>query len=326
MKKLVLTFTICLLFSSCATILKKKTYPLLISTNESNAKVKVYDSIYDLPAKVMVKRSKEDLDATLIFDETVLDYKVKHRLNKTFLWWNLIGMDFAPANYLIDLTNQKRFTYGNKIYLNSQDSIRIIGQKKKWFSKEYFDKQYPKRKGALNCVVSVPFVNAFYFNTKDYGKQSGIGFLGISTGLEYFYKNDKFLSLNIAAFTEVAPFYPYNGSADLFTCRSLSLTDNIKYKRYSFGYGLNYSITHYIYDVRDYDAPEYDWSYTHLYTIHQNSQNIGINTNVYYQISKFFFVGVLYRPSFYEFKPVSKFDYEHTFSFDFVLKVPVRKK
>src|SRR5687767_15798002 len=52
------------------------------------------------------------------------------------------------------------------------------------------------KKGTTNWIVSFPYVNSFYLQTIDKYKTS-TGFLGFSTGLEYFYKDSNYISINL---------------------------------------------------------------------------------------------------------------------------------
>lgn len=322
MKKILLTLTLCFLLTSCATILKKKTYELSISSNENKAKVKVYDSIYDLPSKVKVKRSNLDLDLTLITDSLKLDYKIKSSPNPKFLYLNLIGLQAAPLNYAIDFTNKKRFYYGKNVYLNSKDTIRIIEPPASKFYSDFFAETYPKSQNDINLVFSIPYVNGFYFKPQGYGTKTEIGFFGISVGIEYFYKPNKYFSFNTSAVTDFIAPVPapvhYDGAYDKMNSIYFSLTDNFKIKRFSLGYGLNYSINNWIYID--------DSNIQNKMEIKRKNQSLGLSTNAYFQFGKFFFVGVIYRPTLYKLQPKTEFKYEHLISLDFAFKIPLGKK
>ena len=77
-------------FTSCATLVLKKDYEVQISSNISEAKAEIQDSIYDLPAEIRIKRSKEDLAIKLFNDSLEKDFVVKAAPNGTFLYANLI--------------------------------------------------------------------------------------------------------------------------------------------------------------------------------------------------------------------------------------------
>ena len=309
-------------FTSCATVLSKKSYALTATTNINNAKIKVYDSIYNLPNEIKVTRSKKDLDLVLITDTLKLDFKVKSSPSPTFLYWNLIGMQASPLNYAIDFTNQKRFYYGKSVHLNANDTIRIIEPpvRKKWLS--YFSEKHPKKKSDINLSFSVPYVNGFNSEPDGYGTIVNTGFWGISTGLEYFYKDNKYLGLKFAGATDF--FVPIPAAVTLSEEREnlrtayVELTDNFKIGRLNIGYGLNYAINEWQF------IDETDLNNT--IEFEKRNLSFGITTNTYFQFSKLFFVGVIYRPTFYRIEPKTDFKYEHLISLDFAVKIPLKKK
>jgi hypothetical protein len=95
-------------FASCATIFTKKSYELELNSY-SNTKVQVYDSIYKLPTKLNVIRSKNNLPIILISDSLNKEFILKPSISPKFLYGNLSFVHFAPIGYLIDLTTVKRF-------------------------------------------------------------------------------------------------------------------------------------------------------------------------------------------------------------------------
>lgn len=321
MKKILIMLITSILFSSCATILNKKTYDLSFSSDLENANVKIYDSIYSLPNKVKVIRSDEDLSVTLFSDSLALDYKIKASPNSTFLYLNLVGMQASPINYAVDFTNKKRFYYGKKVHLDSKDTLRIIEPPIRKFWTEYFAKKYEKKQGNINLIVSIPYVNGFNFEPENYGTKVNTGFWGISAGAEYFYRNDKYLSLKVVGATDFfVPIPAAVTSGDVREDMStiyVNFTDNFKFGRLNFGYGLNYSVN--------------NWKYTNetdrdnLIKIKRRNQSFGLTANAYYQFNKYLFVGVVYRPTFWEIKPHSEFEYEHLISLDFMVKIPLKK-
>lgn len=321
MKRLLFTLIICFLLTSCATILNKKTYDLRVSSNEIHAKLKIYDSIYDLPNKIKVTRSKHDLNVTLITDSLNWDYIIKSAPNPTFLYLNLVGSHFAPLNYAVDFTNQKRFYYGKDVYLNTNDTLRLIEPPSTKFYTDFFAETYPKNKNAINLVASIPYANAFYLKPQDFGIKSNVGFFGISAGIEYFYKPKKYVSFKVSASTDfLAPFpapVHYDGEHETMNSFNFALTDNVKINRFSIGYGLNYAFNKFNFiDNSDHENE---------IKITRKSQSLGLSTDVYFQFGRYFFVGVVYKISLYQIQPKAEFKYEHLISLDFAFKLPLRK-
>jgi len=315
---------ICLLaivLSSCSTILKRKTYRLRVASDLENAKVKTNDSIYDLPNYVTVKRSKKDLHLTLISDTLELDYTVLASPHQTFVFWNLMGTVLAPLNYAIDFTNDKRFHYGDYVYLNSKDTLRVLSPPilKSW--NDFFEEKHPRSTHDINLSFSIPYVNSFLFNLEDYGNQSNTGFWGVSAGLEYFYKPNKYIGVKFAGATDLfvpVPVSPGGEIEENFSTVFIEVTDNFKFGRLNLGYGINYATNRWRFTENIDTENEFE--------ITRKNQSFGITTNAYYQFGRSFFIGVMYRPTFYTVTPTSDFKYEHFISLDFAWKIPLRKK
>ena len=308
--------------TSCATILKKKDYNLRITSNVRDAKVKVYDSVYDLPNDIKVVRSKKDLKLTLISDTLNLDYIVKSSPNPTFLYLNSLGIQLSPVYYSIDFTNQKKFYYGVNVNLNSNDTTRIIEPPVRKFWNDYFGEKYPKHKDDINLSLSIPYINGFNFEPNEIGTKVNTGFWGISAGLEYFYKYDKYVALKFVAATDF--FVPIPTAITLDDVREdlstvyIDLTDNYKLGRLNLGYGINYSVNNY----RFIDETNPD----DKIVFRRKNQSFGLTANAYFQFGKSFFAGVAYRPTFIRINPKIDFTYEHLISVDFAFKIPLRKK
>lgn len=303
----------------------RRNYNVEIYSNESNSKAQILDSTYDLPTKINLKRSKNDLDIQLILDTSKISFIVKTSPNPAFLYGNLLWMQVSPAAYLIDFTNQKRFYYGKSIYLDINDSNRIIRPSVSKFYYEYFSKIYPSNKGQINIVLSLPWINSFYFQPQNESSKSNTGFWGISFGLEYFYKEYKYISLNANAvsdfFVPVPAAVDISGEYEMMSSTYLSITDNFKFKRFSVGYGINYSKN--IWDFRYYDR--FDPPPPTRDPIKRKSESIGLTLNGYHQFGKHFHLGLIYRPTFLMVNPEVKFKYEHLISLDFAWKFRLKK-
>src|SRR5688572_9621515 len=88
---------IVILFSSCATTLNRKAYLVKFSSSGDGDKIEVNKKTYELPARVSIRRSKEDLDVKLITDTVTADYTIRSAPNPQFLFYNLLWFSVAPA-------------------------------------------------------------------------------------------------------------------------------------------------------------------------------------------------------------------------------------
>jgi len=312
-------------FSSCATLVLRKDYDVKVTTDVSNAKAEILDSIYNLPAKFKIQRSKHDLEIKLIGDSVEKEYLVKASPNGAFLYGNLLWMQVSPATYLIDFTNQKRFYYGKSIFLNSSDTLKVIRPK---ISKGYYDywtKSFPTNKGQINFTYSLPWVNSFYLQPSQETAKANTGFWGISAGLEYYYKENKFLSLNGNAVMDFFIPFPaavdFSGEVENMYSVYTSLTDNYRFRRFTVGYGLNFSKNTWklVYHDRFDPPPPTREPAT------KSSNSLGFTIDGYHQIGKRFHIGLIYRPTLLNVYPDIDFKYEHLISLDFKWKFRLKK-
>jgi len=313
------------ILTACSSITQRRIYTFRIASNASNSKVKVYDSIYNLPAKVKVKRSKKDLPIQLITDTLIKDYIIKSSVSPQFAYGNLVWVGAAPYAYIIDLTNQKRFYYGKSAFLDVKDTVSVIRTPLAKHYYHYFSRDFPTNKGQIYLKLSIPFINGYFYQPEGEGIRRDVGFWGFSCGLEYYYKENKYLSLTGNA---VTGFFVPMGAVDIkgeyeqMSTLYLSLTDNYKIKRYHLGYGLNYSVNYW----------ELKYGYAFQDTVVQTraplrkiNQSIGITLSGYFQFGKVFYLGLIYRPTFLNTAPVVEFKYQHLISVDFMWKLKLKK-
>lgn len=320
-----------LLFSltSCATIFTNKTYDLKIKSN-ADAQVKIDDSIYTLPNKIRVTRSKNDLPVILISNAETKTYTLKSSLTPNFVFGNLAFIWAAPAGYLVDLTNQKKYGYGKSVFLNANDTITEIKtplrrsrDNFKSNVSSYFRKDFPTNKGQINLTLSIPWLNTYYFQPVNESSKSATGFLGFSSGLEYYHSSNRFASLNASVAIDSPVFVPapvdYYGETDFLYALSLSLTENHKFNRYTLGYGVQYAQHVYRFENDDYET---DTTLREPFV--KTNHAIGFVTNAYFQLSRSFYVGVNYKPTLFDIS-TSKLLYEHTINIDLAWKIKLKK-
>ena len=312
------------ILSACTTITQRRRYTFRIASNALKSKVRVYDSIYNLPAKIKVKRSKKDLHIQLITDTLIKDYIVKPSVSPQFLYGNLIWVTAAPYAYIIDLTNQKRFYYGKSVFLDVKDTSRIMRTPLSKHYYHYLSREFPTKKGQIYLKLSIPFINGYFYQPEGEGIHREVGFWGISFGVEYYYKENKYLSLTGNAVTGLlVPMgaFDIRGEYEQMSSLYLSLTDNYKIKRYHLGYGLNYTmntwelLNGYFQDtIAPTRAP-----------LRKLNQSLGITLSGYFQFGKVFYMGLIYRPTFLNTSPFFEFRYQHLISVDFMWKLKLKK-
>lgn len=312
-----------LFFTSCSTLFVNKNHEVYISSNPSMSQIQLKDSVYDLPLYLNIERSKEDLYVKLIADTLTKNYIMKPSLTSSFLYGNLAWNFVCPAAYLIDSYSPKKFYYGKYIYLDLYDTITIIEHKPSKIYSDYFSNVKETNPGHINLNFTFPLINNFYVYPENEPLKSKTGSLGISLGLDYFYKKRKFINFSASAVMDVSTIAEQLDYVDEESLRSLSfnLTDNFKPGRFSFGYGINYSIHswyHSYYDQIETPSPIHN-SET------KTKQSIGLTVNGYHRIWKNLHVGIEYRPTFINVSPELNFKYEHVLSFGMAFRIRIKK-
>ena len=233
-----------LLLTSCGTILNKKSYPLNIRSNAANASVRVYDSIYRLPAKVEVMRSKEDLYVTLITDTLSRTYTIPAIYDRATLACNILTQSlFCPIGIIIDHRTEKGFYYRRKIFLDANDTV----YEKIPLRKDRSILYQPIPKGQVNFTLSLPWINSFHLQPPGITAKDKTGFLGISGGLEYYYEDNRFVKVmasGVMSFQAPVPV-PIIGEYDIIRSFSMDLTHNHRWRRFMIGYGPSWQVNEY---------------------------------------------------------------------------------
>jgi len=306
--------------------MNRKMYSLKVSTNNPDSQIVYDETEYSTPAKIMVTRSEADLHIALLTDSVKKNFIVTSRLNKQFWFGNplVLYMCFAPVGWGVDLTNPRRFTYGNNLFLDYYDTIRVIRPKITPQLNHFLTRQYPSRQGQINLLFSYPLLNSFHFKPQNEPSKTWVGWLWLGLGVEHFYTNTKSLQFRADAITDfIAPFpAPADFWSDRETLNSwyISITDNWKIRRFTFGYGVNYAENTWIFIP----YPEYDESGNLIpkreYT-RKTNETLGLTFNSYYQLLSWLYVGVVYRPSVYQLSPQRGLTYEHIVTFDALFKI-----
>jgi len=328
MTKRLLPLLLMILLSSCSTIFTKEIYKMEVRS-DTYKQVKVYDSTFNLPAAIEVKRSKEALPMVFISDTISKNYLLKASLSPKFLYGNLAVIPFG-VGYLVDLTTQKRFYYGKSISVNASDTLTENNTLARHYEisnknvSNYFTRDFDTRKGQLNVIASIPWVNSFHFKPIGKSAQNNTGFLGIGTGVEYFYREKNFVGFYASAAIDFMVPFPapvtYDGEQEFFYSLAAGLTNNHKLNRFTVGYGLNYSRNTWRLSNNEYD-PSMEGSRMPEY---KSNNSLGLMANGYYQLGKNFFMGLNYKPSLLALDNTPKLNYEHVISLDLVWKIKLK--
>ena len=184
-------------------------------------------------------------------------------------------------------------------------------------------KQYDR--GEFRIKLAFPYFNHLTINPIDESRSSAFGFLGESLGIEYSISNKNFIevsfALAVAAKTPLPFPYDREGPYKVLSTAFISSTYNRVVGRFTLGIGLNYSnnlIARGSRSLGDTLVPNY--------SDNRENRTIGFTTNGFYRLGKTFNVGVIYRPTFYNFKPNSAFKYDHLLSIEFNWRIRLNNK
>ncbi|GEP51208.1 hypothetical protein FNO01nite_18800 [Flavobacterium noncentrifugens] len=317
------------LCSSCATLFNNKHYVLDVDALQDNSTVKVYDSVYRLPAKILVTRSKANLPVVLESDGKQKTFELKAEPSRKFVLGNLPFIYLWPVSYGIDYTNHNRFYYGQHIKLDINDTTAVL---KYGFLRNstdafnrYFNDPYRGKKGQINFAFGFPVASGVY-NQSSYQNKSTFSLSGIKAGFDYFYSDRKFLNLSGQVLMSDTGFLPvdhFESYTDTYSYY-ISLTDNFTHKRFTFGYGLHYSLNE-LKVVEEFPVPEGLETAIPSVTTYYKNYALGVNVNGYFRFYKDFHVGIVYRPDIYLVKPEAKFNYGHAISGEIIWKIRLKK-
>jgi len=188
-------------------------------------------------------------------------------------------------------------------------------------------------KGTWDLRLSIPYINHFMLKPEVERNVSNAGFWGIAVGFDYYHQNTQYLSIVSGA--AINYFLPIPVGVDeefgeeiveREICSSLfmGLTNNQRYKFFSFGYGLSYSRNFwrlrydggYGPDGNYVNIPPPDKKYT--------DNTLGLMFTGYWLTKESFSLGVIYRPSFIRLNTNPTFKYEHLISIDLAWRIRLK--
>jgi hypothetical protein len=322
--KLLLFAAVAIAATSCATITSGRSHIMSISSDLPDAEVIInHSSRYELPMRTAIIRSRENLDFTVLQNDNVVnDTILRPRLSGAFWLGNLFI--YPPIGWLVDLSNQNRFTYGRAIHVDSQGNVQRLNRS---FSNKYAETHFRRhQQGSFNILLSLPHLNFFHLKPRNEIPQNFGGFLGMGIGVEYFYRNDKSLQVRGDAIETLPPLFLFILSPwwdNPGTASNISVTDNLHINRFQLGYGLNFARntwkTRGRYDREFWELEEGEepvWIEGRRAT----NNMLGMALSAHYRLRNHFHIGVIYRPSILELSR-RRLMYEHTISVDFMWKI-----
>lgn len=299
------------LLFSCATLLNKKTDVVLIKTSRPTDIIFNSDTVSTVHNQAWLSFVRAKKPLTFLAKSDSISEEI------TLMPVNSLAFNANIFNYgigaLIDLKNPKRYTY-NMVVLDSSGKEVVRLPKRN---------RTTPQKGSLYFHLSIPEVNNFILKPDDYGKKNNTGCLGIIGGLDYYYTDNRFVSIMVGAATDFPVPFPapvdHFGPYESFFSTFLSVSNNHRIKHFSIGYGLSYTRNGWGIFPGMFDAtpnPE---------ITKRINNSAGVIVTSYYRLSKAFHIGVIYRPTFIRFETENRFAYEHLLTLDLAWKIRLKK-
>jgi hypothetical protein len=310
-----LLFIIPLLFlHSCATLLNKERTVLTVYTDKpTQIQFENFDITVNEKQRILVKRGPEPLIIEAKQDSLEKTFVLPPRLSG-MLWMNVYNYG---VGLIVDYFTPKKYTYQKESYLNFKTS----DPKPERFA--------PQRKGQLYLNFSIPYFNWFSMQPLYEGRKQDVGFFGYDLGVDYNYSNKKFISLNQGVMIDFPIPFPvplfYISSYETMNSKYYTISDNIRFKNISLGYGISYNENKWRFlDLLWLDSEQDVFPGVNRTRATQQGM-VGLNLSVQWRLQKHFHLGLNYRPGIYRLYPNPGYGYEHNASLGLIWKFKVLK-
>lgn len=303
-----LVFPLALLLASCATLLNGPCAETTVCTNSPAGIIYKKDTLLTHYGQVrlIAPRSRDPLRITVFTDSICKKISVKPR-NSCMFYSNIFfnyGIGMLP-----DLLGERRFTYPKRIYVDARDTVA-----------RYRKYNPAGQQGEWLVHLSLPHINTFRMLPEGESPRINAGFWGILLGLDYFYRDYRFINFSVSGvsdfFVPVPAAVDISGEYELMSSRYMSLSHNHKMGRFTTGYGI--CLARNTWDFRYYD--QFGPPPPSREPVKKSMDAIGMVFPVYYKAGQFFSLGLIYRPTFYRPGSDKPFAYEHLISMDFAWK------
>jgi len=308
--------------SSCATLFRKGYQPIQVTCSDPQASIAVGDAemIGKSPFVAKVKRSKHDLMFRVVTEQNTDTFYLKPSLSNEFTLLNLGLAHGAPFGYLIDMTNPRRFDFGEAVYIDLKDTARVLHTKQRTKRMQYFNTEFGHRKGDFDLVMSFPYVNGFNSRPSGQNVRVNTGFWGVGIGLDYYYHPSRYIHLSFAGALDLAyPFPMAVTPADVRESLGSMYVQGshfFKLKRFELGTGICLARN--------------SWYYTNelnpdeIINDSRRHNSIGFVFSAFHSLGRHFSAGFVYRPTFWQVYPTVGQKYEHVISFELRFRIPMK--
>lgn len=334
MKTFALIITV-LFFTSCATLVNTRYTEVNLYTRQDSVKVYLNNSAdYSMtPARITAERSGEPLRITLEKNEQKEKIQVPSRITPQFWIGNMFTGMFV-LGYMVDLSNDRRFTYPRKIYVDLDDPENVDYRYRTRENPKYLlvqapqKKTYTGQKGTINIKLSIPEGNSFFLNKQTHWGNT-FGFLGATTGMDYYYKDKRYWGLGAGAVINfVAPFpapFDFWGEYENSSGLYVDLLHGMDIHRFSLNYGVSFTQFYYEKGYKEDYLHTDSLSYTSYEHYSKSENRLGLSLSAKYKFTNYFNVGIKYLPSLYTWDS-REFRYGHLLFLDIAINYEIKPR
>jgi hypothetical protein len=179
-RPLILTACSLVFMTSCATLLNRRTQAIHIATDNKITGLRIEQATRLDSTTYVVTRGRQDLTIHFRLDTTEKTLLLRSR-NSFAFWFNVYNY---CAGMLIDWKNPKRFSYPAYTYLTTKDTA---------VERHRYP---PTPKGKVRFSLGFSPAGGFSL-ASSVGRFSAYSPFGLETGLDYFYKPDRYVSLSL---------------------------------------------------------------------------------------------------------------------------------
>jgi len=272
--------------SSCSTICNLPKVNILVDSDDDSAMFCVnYDTTHwmHVPANIFVKRTSDVLWLVAKSDSLQRNIFVKSGLSGTYFFGNACSP--CCSGCLIDLTNNNMYTYPSSIIITHDDQYWSYVRGRRYAS------------GLFKANISIPEANFFYINTGE-KHQTLSGYLGITAGFEYYYRDNSSLDFDFGTTFNAPKPVPasvrHHDDYEQANAMFASLKTGTNMGNLHVNAGVQFNHCEYRFHKKDIVRGGFPDSLSSRV----NMNNFGLALSAYHPIYKALSVGVNYYPSF----------------------------
>ena len=186
MKQTFYILIVSIFLTSCATTVNQPYKYVSVQTTAPSSIIFKHDTISTVGNKAHLKVERKNESFSIVATTDSLTKSIKIEPRSSIMYWSNICFNYG-IGMLIDVKNPKRYSYPDKIYINSADSTDGYSMYGK-----------ADNKGELYLHLSLPLVNPFRMTLGNGETKTGTGVLGAAFGLDYYHSKNQFIHLGIS--------------------------------------------------------------------------------------------------------------------------------